>query len=137
MRGSFGGLGALLVLGAFALVGCGGPTTVTISGKVTFDGQPVEQGLISFQDVEGKVGPAENAITNGEYKVTDMPRGMKKVVITGSRKIGERPAYAGDPNSPMIPITESYIPAKFNDKTTLTYDAQKTGTQNFDLKSKD
>lgn len=123
----------VLTLGAVTLIGCGGGGPVTISGKVTYDGQPIEQGVISFQDVQGVAGPAEGAITNGAYKVTDVPRGKKNVKITASKKVGSRPAYAGDPNSPMIDETVPYIPAKYNDQTTLSYDAQANGAQNFDL----
>jgi hypothetical protein len=84
-------LGGCLVL---AGSGCGGPVTVT--GRVTLDGQPVENAQVFFRPLDG--GPGAGAVTDaegrfrlegtkadgllpGEYKVTvskkAYPPGMK------------------------------------------------------------
>ncbi len=127
-------LTATLLLGIVALAGCDSSGPVKLTGQVTYDGQPVEMGAISFEDAEGRTPSAEGAIINGKYEVLDVPRGNKRVKITGQRKTGKStPAYAGDPNSPMIEETEAYIPAQYNDNTTLTYEVKSSGSKDFAL----
>src|SRR3954451_4004660 len=51
-------------------VGCGPPSKMQVSGQVTFDGKPIQQGEIVFQPVEHTSGPTTGgSITNGEYRV--------------------------------------------------------------------
>lgn len=113
-------------------LGCGGDGKLTISGKVTFDGKPIENGEITFNAVDGTTPTASIAITNGVYKLDMMP-GNKKVIVTGTKIVGQHPAYKGDPKSPMINDTEQYIPAAYNDQSTLTREIKVSGEQNFDL----
>src|SRR5262249_42906613 len=59
----FGLLGGL----ALALTGCGGPTLYTVSGTVTYNGEPIPEGYIAFVPV----GPGRGGggtITNGSYE---------------------------------------------------------------------
>ena len=55
-------------LGLMGLTGCSGstgPATIKISGKVTYQGQPVSTGTISFQPVsDSKLRPA-----TGQFKM--------------------------------------------------------------------
>ena len=124
-----------VLAGFVALTGCGDGMT-RIEGTVKLDGQPLADGTITFVPADGQTASAGGPIKNGVYSV-EAPPGSKKVEIQASKVVGERPAYAGDPNSPKIPITESIIPARYNTETTLTADL-KPGTNdgvNFDLQS--
>ena len=59
------------VLIVVASAGCGGPATVAVRGQVTFEGQPVEQGDISFIPDPGTDGVSEGAqIRNGQYQLS-------------------------------------------------------------------
>ena len=108
-------LGWLMVVAILA-TGCGSPQA-TLTGKITLDNQPVVDGQIRL---EGKEADAAS-IKDGAYEIK-MPPGEYKVQINASIKTGERPAYAGDPNSPKIDITESIIPLKYNVNTELKVD---------------
>lgn len=48
--------------------GCGGGRA-NVEGQVTFDGQPVEQGTIVFEPVDGKGAAAGGTIQNGKYRL--------------------------------------------------------------------
>lgn len=75
------GAGVLLVA-----AGCGGSSAV-VSGQVTYDGQPVENGAITFQPADGR-GPSTGAqITGGRYQVRDVPPGPKIAQIEGFRDV--------------------------------------------------
>lgn len=51
-------------------VGCGGEPRGDVSGTVTFDGQPVAQGMVSFERVEAS-GPARNVpLRDGTYQAS-------------------------------------------------------------------
>ena len=127
-------LGRWMALGIMivGLVGCGdgGPPTGDISGKVSYDGKPIEDGAITFLAADGKAPTAGTTIKDGKYTALKVPVGKVKVQITGSKVVGQKKVY-NTPNSPVMPITEQYVPAKYNDKTELTYDVT-TGSQTKD-----
>jgi hypothetical protein len=61
------------------LTGCGGESTTTVQGTITFNDQPVTTGLINFMPSQGK--PFGGAIqSDGTYSY-DMPPGEYKVRI--------------------------------------------------------
>jgi hypothetical protein len=111
-----------------------GPNYPTISGKVAYNGEPVASGEISFQSVDGATPSASSIIRDGSYHV-QVPPGKKKVIITGTKVTGSRPAYEGDPQSPLIELTEQYLPAEYNERTTLERDVASSATLDFDLRS--
>lgn len=85
---------AVPVLIAMAAVGCGGggPPSgrLPISGEVTLDGQPLDQGAIQFEptDKSSKLN-AGGVIANGKYKIGSeqgLPPGKYKVSITSVAK---------------------------------------------------
>lgn len=111
----------VLCLGLVAslLTACGGeegPPEYTVKGTVNFDGKPLETGSIVFEDVEGKTASAGGGIEDGAYEFQSPP-GKKKVKITASRTTEETDEYGE-------PISESYIPDKYNSKTTLEFEVE-------------
>jgi len=124
------------VAAAIVLVGCGqkGPyERVIVSGSVSYDGQPVEFGMIRFQPTGETRAPASGGyIMNSEYKVDQrggVPVGTHKVIIqafTGGipasstdRSKGRAPGIEDDPVGPRK-TNKQFLPPKYNDKTELT-----------------
>lgn len=117
------------LFGLALLAGCGGGGPgATVEGSVTLDGQPLQEGAISFVPADGKTASAGGTITDGKYSVA-VPPGPKRVEITASKVVGQRPAYAGDPNSPMIDITKSIVPPRYNSQSELTLEVQSGDNQ--------
>ena len=108
-------LSGLLALPCLLLtVGCSNKNgLVPISGQVRYDGQPVQQGFISFIPADGHGPGAETVIQDGRYGV-DVAPGSKKVVIEGLEKIGER--HIGGPESPLAPINKQYLPSRYSNR---------------------
>jgi hypothetical protein len=121
-------IGACVVAGA---IGCGGRETLEVSGGVTFDGKPVERGEISFVPTAGGA-PDGGVIEQGKFQFQARP-GSKRVEIRGSRPVPP----ARQSNSEMGPMYEDYIPARYNDQSTLTADVTADGDRHFqfDLRS--
>jgi len=69
-----------------AVIGCGEATS-SIGGKVTYKGQPVQNGSITFQPTDGKGPSAGGTITAGEYRVEGITPGSKLVEILGFEAI--------------------------------------------------
>lgn len=116
----------LAFISLIGLIGCGGeagPPRYKTSGKVTFDGKPVETGSIVFNPV-GPGQPDSGKIENGTYTIQGTP-GPKKISIMATRLNGEL--------SPGVPNNESYIPKKYNTETTLTADIKPTGENTVDF----
>ena len=123
-------------------VGCGsGGGLVAVEGNVTFDGQPVEEGSIAFEPADGAGPSAGGTIQQGKYALAadaGVLPGKKTVRITAVRKTGKQVAggLSGDSET-MVDVVEKYIPAIYNEKSTLTCEvvAGSVNQHNFDLKS--
>jgi hypothetical protein len=122
----FAGLGLVVV----SLLGCGKSGTYPVSGEVSFDGTPVEQGDILFIPADSAVAPEGGRITNGRYQLRAKP-GLQRVEIRASRPLP-------GPPGPMGPIYADYIPEEFNSKSTLKAEVSPGGKNqfNFTLQSK-
>ena len=69
-----------------AIVGCG-ERTGTMSGSVSYNGEPVQTGAIAFMPADGN-GPASGSeITNGAYRVTEVQPGPKIVKIEAVKQV--------------------------------------------------
>ena len=66
---------------AFCVAGCGQEDAV--SGKVTYNGEPVDKGSVTFTSADGS-GPGFGAqVVNGEYKAEKVRLGPHKVHVRG------------------------------------------------------
>jgi hypothetical protein len=70
------------------LAGCGGPTTATVSGNVTFNGQPVVGGAITLWPEDGKGAVSGAGIENGRYEIRGVSPGVKIVRLTAPVALG-------------------------------------------------
>jgi hypothetical protein len=131
-------LGALLALAA--IVGCNSADAgrAAISGKVTFDGQPLQSGEIVFEPQgAGRLGIAQ--IVDGAYQMPPQQGptpGKYLVRITANRPSGKAVQPAADPSGRSSGVAyEQYIPAKYNEKSTTTVDvtAEPTAVHDFVL----
>ncbi|WP_206028661.1 hypothetical protein [Thalassoroseus pseudoceratinae] len=127
------------VIGLFAVLlatlGCGGapegPAMFGVSGKVTFDGEPIEDGRITFRQTEPPRKAFSSEIVNGEYSL-QAEAGAMEVRVIASRPI---PGKFDNSNGTPEPVGEMYIPKKYNDNTELTATVTDEGDNefNFDL----
>lgn len=76
-----------LVLFAILFVGCQGPVT-SLSGSVTWNGQPLDSGSISFSPTDGHGESKVTSIANGQYEIRDVPPG--KYVAQIEAMVGNR-----------------------------------------------
>lgn len=104
------------------LFGCGDKSQVrraAVEGSVTFDNEPVEQGVILFVPDVGVVGPpVQVMITKGKYTApaaTGPTVGRNSVQITANRKTGKERLVQGVQAEEVV----QFIPDKYNTETTL------------------
>lgn len=109
------------------LVGCFGDGKLSVSGTVSVNGTPVDQGTIRFAPADGK-GPTDGAtITAGKYSLQVAP-GAKSVHIEGHQQVGEAKQNPDDPSSPVLPVYEPIV------NTDVTADISGSRSDlNFDL----
>jgi hypothetical protein len=109
------GLAALTCLG-----GCGRNGGLTeISGTVSYDGQSVKKGIITFMPANGNGPTAAATIVDGKYSLKIAP-GEKLVRIEGYKVVGQRRYSPNNPNSPMVDMQEQILPDRYNKKSELT-----------------
>jgi hypothetical protein len=128
----------LMALSAF--LGCSNPDSgrASVSGKVTFDGEPVKTGQIAFEPQgQGRFGIAQ--IVDGAYQMPPQQGptpGKYTVRITANRPLGKpvqpAPEVSGRPTGESY---EQYIPAEYNQRSELTVEigAEPNAVHNFAL----
>ena len=123
---------------ALALVlsaGCGSEPKAEVSGTVTLDGAPIENGAIQFYPVGANGQTAGAGIENGKYKVSTSV-GEMTVTINASKVVGKQKMY-DTPDSPVIDKVVEILPPEYNSMSTLkvTLKAGVNENVNFELKS--
>jgi hypothetical protein len=115
----------LTLIALSALLGCAGSDAgrASVSGKVTFDGEPVKTGQISFEPQgQGRIGIAQ--IVDGAYQMPPQQGptpGKYTVRITADRPTGKQVQSASDTSGrPAGESYEQYIPEKYNQRSELT-----------------
>lgn len=88
---------SLVAFSTLALVvGCGPEknNTVTVQGNVTVDGNPVEQGSITFLSSDGETPTSGGVITGGKYTAEVIP-GEKTIMVLGTKVVGQELVLEG------------------------------------------
>jgi len=110
------------------LAGCGGAETYEVSGTVTYDGEPVERGQISFVPLDGSGAADGGPIEDGEFSFPSKP-GRKRVEIRGSRPLP--PEQQDSPDMGLL--YEDYIPEVYNAQSELTAEVTADGARRYDF----
>lgn len=120
----FSVLALLLPLG----LGCGqdAPPTAEVSGRVTFDSQPIEAGDILFLPVDKHLAPEAGKIIRGRYRMTAKV-GKSRVEIRANRAGPDAETFEGQP------LASNYIPTRYNTETELTAEVTASGENHFDF----
>ena len=124
---------AVLAVGAgVAAPGCG-PGGNRVSGAVSFDDTPVENGTIIFVPVDGKGPTFGGVIEAGRYAVVAPTPGVKVVRVSAVRPTGRKvlPDPLVGETAPVDEIAP-YIPEQYNDRSTLKCDVV-AGSNKFDF----
>ena len=126
----------LSIVGLMAVSGCGGEPKAIVSGTVTLDGVPIENGTISFYPT-GRAGQTAGVgIEKGKYKV-ESSVGEMTVQISATKVIGKFKAY-DTPESPVLDKVAEMIPAEYNSASKLkaSFKAGINENVNFDITTK-
>lgn len=123
-------------------IGCGrSPELAAVSGSVSFEGQPVNEGAMRLMPKDGTPGGGLGVlIHDGKYHVSieqKLPAGAYYVAITATRPTGKQVRrYDVKPGeSTTMPEVVQYIPPKYNDDLSLTLELPGGESQrDFDLK---
>lgn len=132
----------LLVVSLVSVVlGCGGAPKdplrrQPISGNVTLDGKPMDQGSISFQPLADAGATASGApITSGRYRIpaeSGLTPGEYRVVILSPEP--ETPRSADEMmNNPSTEPRKERVAAKFNQATELKVTIKEGATNTADF----
>jgi hypothetical protein len=126
--------------------GCGSSNRGAVKGKVTVNGEPLQEGQLAFVPLDPSLGPSAGAgIINGEYKIDAAKgplAGQYKVQINAFRKTGQKTWDGmGDEQAPaskknFVEEVEAFIPPKYNTASELraTIKAGEVNVYDFDMK---
>lgn len=126
---------------AMLMCGCA-ERSVSIAGRVTLDGKPLESGSITFIPLDGTHSADAGAvISQGGYEVRSplgIAPGAFRVEIRSQRKTGKR-ILAGSPLPPgtMVDEVVEIVPEKYNTASTLRVELKAANNDvNYELTSK-
>jgi hypothetical protein len=114
--------------------GCGGPPRSKVSGTVTLDGKPVENGTISFYPTNNDGQTAGGGIENGQFTLDASP-GEMTVLISANKVVGKQKMFK---DGPEVDKVVELIPDRYN-KTSELKVVLKPGVNegvNFELTTK-
>ena len=118
------------------VLGCGGSSSdasfSNIEGKVSYQGEPVKNGVIYFEKIGDKeTEPKSAPISDGAYSVK-LKDGKYTVRISGTKVMPLPKGVVGASGEKEGP--KEYLPARFNAKSDLTADIAGPRTLDFPLK---
>jgi hypothetical protein len=118
---------------ALLLAGCSGSPTRRVSGDVSYEGVPIQDGAIEFIPIEGTGGPSVGApIKDGAYDVPAdkgaLAGGTYRVKLWAVRDTGRYPPGPRYPKS--MTIREDIFPPEYNIYSTLHVKVNANGDQN-------
>lgn len=118
----------LLMAVVVPLVGCGDgtPPRYSLSGVVTFDGQPIPEGSIMFQAADKRSAPDTAQIVDGKYSLK-LQAGQKLVMVEASKFVGPEDKTMG------VRPRDQYIPHRYNVESKLTMEVKPQDGNVYDL----
>lgn len=128
MRPSFSLLLLLSVVGLPWVTGCGSDDSgvVRVEGEVTVAGEPVDQGVITFLSADGKT-PSAGAVIQGGHYSAELQPGAKKVLVLGSKVVGQTYVLEGVPDSGTRDKLETVTHPNYNAKHLTPLEVDITG----------
>jgi hypothetical protein len=127
----------------FSAAGCGGgpdikvPPLAKVTGTVTIDGQPGADLLVTFIPEGTAAAGSAMATTDAGGKYELKYRGEKPGAVVGKNKVQIARAAGGGPAGGINAVASTPLPARYNERTTLTADVQaKDNDIPFELKTK-
>jgi hypothetical protein len=91
------------------LLGCGSSESI-VSGSVTVNGQPLQQGFITFFPTSGTKSACGAEVINGQYQAKATSPGPRRVVIAGTPNV-QAVAHANGPTTlKMVPSANQVSP---------------------------
>lgn len=120
------------------LAGCRkyeGPQRFPLSGRVTYDGEPIDLGSISFLPLDENQRVSGGPIVDGNYSVPEVQgafAGKHRIEIRWQKRTGKKISYPyGDEE-----VRAEGLPPEYHQESTLTVEVSASQTRfDFDLKS--
>ena len=100
------------------VTGCGDGKG-SVRGTVTFDGQPVKSGAVTFVSLEGPLIREGAAIADGAF-TAKVPPGKYKVELNAQKFARKRTQIGMDGKEEELTLTEELFPDYYNSKSGLT-----------------
>jgi hypothetical protein len=130
-------LGALFAISLTVFVGCRSRSDrLAVSGDVTLNGAPLDQGSIRLTSTgAGKLFASGAMIQNGMFHVPQekgLPPGTYRVEISSPDTAAPLVVYKGAPGEPPLPPTApERIPPEYNSNSKQTIEVQIDGDNHF------
>jgi hypothetical protein len=128
----------LAALGLFATLGCKPRSDrLAISGKVTLNGVPLDEGTIRFASARAeKISASGTTIENGQYRIPQekgLRPGTYRVEISAPDNSRPPVSYSA-PGQPRAPATApERIPAEYNANSKKTIEVTVYGDNHFEF----
>ena len=122
----------ILAAAVVSATGCDKASSPTsrLEGSVTLDGEPLEQGTISFAAIDGGASAAAEIVA-GQYQAEGVPRGKVRVTFQATKETGKTIDMMGKSTPERINV----IPDEYRTGVEIEV-TQPSMRQDFDMLSK-
>lgn len=108
------------------LAGCSGPADkCRVRGVVTWNGDPIKIGFVTFKPVDGRYGPEAGPIRDGKFDFLARP-GKNRVEILATKEVG----FDDFMNQPIL---VQFAPPEYNEESTLEEVVSVDGDNSFEF----
>lgn len=125
--------GLVLAVLVFVTAGCdSGGKLKPVSGTVTYKGEPLDTGTVTFMSINPPAQAGGALVTNGKFKIA-APNGLEpgtyRVLISSPKGVGQRTPeqIAAGASAPG----KERIPASYNTESKLTAEVTQSGPNEF------
>ena len=120
--------------GLLTVQGCSRSGKLEVTGQVSLDDKPLDDGTIDFFPLNGQGPSAAGIIAQGRYSVP-IVAGEMRVVIQGFKQVGTQQMQHGA-KMITVPIREPIVPKQYNAESQLQVQVDSSHlTHDFPLKS--
>ncbi len=109
----------LLCAATSAMLGCGNGLA-TVQGVITFNGEPVNRGMINLEPTDGKGPVTGSAVESGKFSIADVSPGEKIVRISAVyvKKLQK------ESDGSEIEICDDLLPASYGQTSSYRIDVK-------------
>ncbi len=113
------------------VIGCGGPTLVPVSGRITLDDEPLAGAYVTFEPLKSHIELVSTGVTDDAGTYT-LSCGDEPGAVAGTHRVLITTISPDDYQDELSTLPRDRVPPRYQDGS-LTFDVPEGGTDSADV----